>query len=160
MKKKGKENLSIIDTYISHEFLEIVGIVSEAVHENYGNGHINSEFSNLQNPLWCPQRRHFSFFFLSIKIPKTFFQLWSIWIIDMTKSWVSQMRWRRVNKGFVDYEWKEQRRGYVKGLESASGFGRSFHVEMGQLWAGLGPAAILVLFQQFSLSSSKVYSLP
>jgi len=51
MKKKGKENLSIIDTYISHEFLEIVGIVSEAVHENYGNGHINSEFSNLQNPL-------------------------------------------------------------------------------------------------------------
>jgi hypothetical protein len=48
----------------------------------------------------------------------------------------------------------------VKGLESANGFGCSFHVEMGQLWAGSGPVAILVLFQQFSPSSSKVYSLP
>jgi len=118
MKKKGKENLSIIDTYISHEFLEIVGIVSEAVHENYGNGHINSEFSNLQNPLWCPQRRHFSFFFLSIKIPKTFFQLWSIWIIDITKSWVSEMRWRRVSKGFMDNRWMK---GTAEGIRERVG---------------------------------------
>ena len=45
--------------YVSHEFLDILGVVSESVHKNNGNGHINPELGNLQNSLRSSQRWHF-----------------------------------------------------------------------------------------------------
>jgi predicted subunit of tRNA(5-methylaminomethyl-2-thiouridylate) methyltransferase len=53
---KGKERERY---YVSHEFLNILGVVSEGVHKNDGNGHINPELRDLQNSLWSSHIWHF-----------------------------------------------------------------------------------------------------